>query len=38
MLSKMAGDSHWRATMLQAGSEEEVLRILQYWIAEQKKK
>ncbi len=38
MLCKMAGDSQWRASMRQAGSEEEVMHIIRYWLAEQKKK
>ena len=38
MLSRMAGDSQWRTTMLQAGSEEDVMHVLRYWAAEQKKK
>ena len=38
MLSRMAGDSQWRTTMLQAGSEEDVMHVLRYWVAEQKKK
>ena len=38
MLCKMAGDSQWRASMRQAGSEEEVMQIIRYWLAQQKKK
>ena len=38
MISRMAGDSQWRAAMHQAESKIEVMQILQYWIAEQKKR
>ncbi len=38
MLSKMAGDSQWRATMHRAKSEIEVSQILQHWVAGQKVK
>ncbi|NTV06787.1 MAG: PTS transporter subunit EIIA, partial [Chlorobiaceae bacterium] len=38
MLSKMAGDSQWRATMQRAKSEMEVSQILQHWVAGQKVK
>jgi two-component system sensor histidine kinase KdpD len=37
MLSKMAGDSQWRTTMRQAGSEDDVMQIIRFWLAEQKK-
>jgi two-component system sensor histidine kinase KdpD len=30
-ISKMAGDSQWRTAMLKAGSESEIIRILQQW-------
>ncbi|NTW69335.1 MAG: PTS sugar transporter subunit IIA, partial [Chlorobiaceae bacterium] len=38
MISKMAGDSQWRAAMHQAQSEIEVTQILRHWIAGQKKR
>jgi len=38
MISKMAGDSQWRAAMHQAKSEIEVKQILRHWIAGQKKR
>jgi two-component system sensor histidine kinase KdpD len=38
MISKMAGDSQWRAAMRQAGSEVEVMQILRHWISGQRKK
>ena len=38
MISKMAGDSQWRAAMHRAKSEIEGTQILRHWIAGQKKK
>ncbi|HWQ25664.1 MAG TPA: PTS sugar transporter subunit IIA [Chlorobaculum sp.] len=38
MLSKMAGDSQWRAEMRKAGSEMEVMQILRHWIEGNKKR
>jgi two-component system sensor histidine kinase KdpD len=38
MLSRMAGDSQWRAEMRKAGSEMEVMQILRHWIEGNKKR
>ena len=38
MISRMSADSQWRSAMRQAGSENEVMEILRYWIDGQIKK